>query len=189
VIVVWLTLAAYSLGLAASTTTRIYQSAFYALRDTKTPARIAGLRVLAAAAAGALLMVQFEPLTVRGLAIPGGALVDVRAAGLPLGPVGLALGAAVGAWIEWALLRGGLARRIGTCGAGAGALARMFAAAVVAALLSRGLASLVAWHPLVEAAVVAAAFGIVYLGIAHALKLEEPRRVLASLSRSRAKSA
>jgi hypothetical protein len=108
---------------------------------------------------------------------------------LPLGPVGLALGAAVGAWLEWALLRGGLARRIGSCGAGAGALARMFGAALVAAVLSRGLASLVAWHPLIEAAVVAAAFGLVYLGSAYALRLEEPRRVLASLSRSLDESA
>ena len=41
VTVVWLTLAAYSLGLLASTSTRIYQSAFFALRDTKTPARVA----------------------------------------------------------------------------------------------------------------------------------------------------
>ena len=189
VTVVWLTLSAYSLGLVASTTTRIYQSAFYALRDTKTPARIAGLRVLASAAAGALLMVQFEPLVVRGIAVPAGALADLRASGLPLGPVGLALGAAVGAWLEWALLRGGLTRRVGACGAGGGALTRMFGAALVAAVLSRGLASLVAWHPLLEAAIVAGAFGIVYLGMAHALKLEEPRRVLASLSRSRAESA
>src|SRR5690606_36615174 len=33
---VWLTLAAYSLGLVASTSTRVYQSAFFALRDTAT---------------------------------------------------------------------------------------------------------------------------------------------------------
>jgi putative peptidoglycan lipid II flippase len=50
--VVYFVLAAYSLGMLATTTTRVYQSAFFALRDTKTPARVAGFRVLVSAAAG-----------------------------------------------------------------------------------------------------------------------------------------
>ena len=49
VTIVWLTLAAYGFGLLASTTTRVYQSAFFALRDTKTPARVAALRMVASA--------------------------------------------------------------------------------------------------------------------------------------------
>ena len=46
VAVVWLILIGYSFGLLASTTTRIYQSAFFALRDTATPARV-GVRARA----------------------------------------------------------------------------------------------------------------------------------------------
>jgi putative peptidoglycan lipid II flippase len=183
VTIVWLTLAAYSLGLLASTTTRVYQSTFFALHDTKTPARVAALRVLTAAVAGALLMLQFEPLVVGGLAIPAGVLADVRAAGLPLGPVGLALGAALGSWLEWALLRSSLARRIGPCGAGGAALARMLGAALLAAAVARAVAWGVHWPPLAAAFVVAGLYGVVYLAAARAFGLEQARVLIETILR------
>jgi putative peptidoglycan lipid II flippase len=184
VTVVWVTLAAYSMGLLASTSTRIYQSAFFALRDTKTPARVAILRVLAAAIGGAALMLQFESVTVRGLTIPAGVFADVRIAGLPLGPVGLALGAAAGAWLEWALLRAKLSDRIGAVGAGGGQLARMFAAALLAAAAGYGIKlGAAALHPVLIAALVVAAFGFVYFAVAHLLGLTEARVFADSLLR------
>jgi putative peptidoglycan lipid II flippase len=184
VTVVWLTLIGYSLGLLASTSTRVYQSAFFALRDTKTPARVAGLRVLAAAAAGGLLMLQFEPVTLGSLAIPAGFFKNVTVAGLPLGPVGLATGAALGAWLEWALLKRNLRRRIGSVGAGAAALTRMFAAAALAAILGFGTAwALASLYPLVLAVLVAAVYGIGYFGAARVLGLGEARVVLAAVAR------
>ncbi|HEU4625265.1 MAG TPA: murein biosynthesis integral membrane protein MurJ [Steroidobacteraceae bacterium] len=182
--VVWLTLAAYSVGLLASTNTRIYQSAFFALRDTKTPARIAAMRVLASAIAGAVLMTQFESITVGSLTIPAGLFANVRVAGLPLGPIGLALGAAVGAWLEWSLLRSRLARRIGTVGAGASELSRMFAAALIAAAAGYAVRlAAPALHPLLAAAVVMGVFGIVYLVVARMLGLAEARVFVDSLKR------
>ncbi len=184
VTIVWLTLAAYSLGLLASTSTRIYQSAFFALRDTKMPARIAGARVLTSALVGAFLMLQFEPIEIGGFSIPAGVFADVRVAGLPLGPVGLALGAALGAWLEWALLRGGLGRRIGAVGAGAGPLARMFGAALLAAAAGYGVRILSAeLHPVFVAALVVAVFGAVYFALARLFGLEEARVVLDSIRR------
>lgn len=184
VTVVWLTLAAYSLGLPASTSTRIYQSAFFALRDTKTPARVAGLRVLTSAVAGAVAMMQFEPVTVGSLQIPAGLFADVTIQGTPLGPVGLALGAAVGAWLEWALLRARLAQHMGTVGAGAGHLARMFGAALLGAASGYAVARAVpALHPLASAALVAAAYGAVYLAVAHALGLDEAGRMVGVILR------
>ncbi len=184
VTVVWLTLAAYSLGLLASTGTRVYQSAFFALRDTKTPARVAGLRVLAAAVAGGSLMLQFEPITLGAWAIPAGLFGHVTVAGLPLGPVGLATGAALGAWLEWLLLRRSLRRRIGHVGAGAAPLARMFAAAAVAALagyaVQRAFAGL---YPLVLAMLVTAAYGVVYFAVARALGLDEARAFVRAFAR------
>lgn len=184
VTVVWLTLAAYSLGLLASTSTRIYQSAFFALRDTKTPARIAGARVLTAAIIGATLMVQFEPIEIGRISIPAGVFADVRISGLPLGPVGLALGAALGAWLEWILLRSRLGKRIGTVGAGAGPLARMFGAALIAAAAGYGVRALVtALHPVAIAALVVAAFGLVYLALTRMLGLEEAKALTDSIRR------
>jgi putative peptidoglycan lipid II flippase len=180
--VVWLILIAYSLGLLASTTTRIYQSAFFALRDTATPARAAFVRVLVALAAGAVLMVQFEPVTVLGLTIPAGAFAGIDAAGLPLGPLGLAAGASLGAWVEWLLLRRALRPQLGNVGAGARALARMFAAAVLAAaaayFVNRVLPGV---HELAAAFAVAAVFGAVYFGTGAVLGVPQARAVPAAL--------
>jgi putative peptidoglycan lipid II flippase len=177
--VVWLTLAAYSLGLLASTGTRVYQSTYFALRDTKSPARIAAIRVGTSAVAGALLMIQFEPVSLGLVTIPAGIFGDVRVGGLPLGPVGLALGAAIGAWVEWVLLWGKLRGRIGEVGAGLGPLARMFGAALVAAAAGWGVRFAIAGlHPVPTAVLVAGAFGVVYFGVAAALGLAESRVIL-----------
>jgi putative peptidoglycan lipid II flippase len=191
VLVVWLVLAAYSLGLLASTATRVYQSTFFALRDTRTTARAALVRVLVAAIAGAVLMVQFESVTVLGTTLPAGLLGGFDVDGIPLGPVGLALGAALGAWVEWGLLRRRLAPAIGAVGAGAGHLVRMFAAAALAAAAAWG-ARLVlsAWPPLALAVAVAGVFGCAYFAAASALGLDESRVLFrALLRRARRRSA
>lgn len=184
--IVRLVLAAYALGLLASTSTRLYQSAFFATGDTRTPARIAALRVLASALAGIALMLQFEPVTLAGLTFGGGVLAGVRAQGLPLGPVGLALGASVGAWLEWGLLRRRLAALMGRAGAGAGAgaLVRLFACALLAAAVALGLRALLPPLPPLPAAVVSCgAFGGVYLVATLALGVEEARGTVAAMRR------
>ncbi|HEX5418660.1 MAG TPA: murein biosynthesis integral membrane protein MurJ [Gammaproteobacteria bacterium] len=182
--VVWFTLAAYSLGLFASAATRVYQSAFFALRDTKTPARAASVRVAVSSLAGALLMIQFEPITIGGATIPAGLFGAVQVAGLPLGPVGLALGAAAAAWTEWALLRGRLARRVGGVGIGAGVLAKMLIAALAAAAAGLAAASaLESVPPLPSALTAAAAFGVVYFGVGRLLGLAEAKAWTAGLRR------
>jgi putative peptidoglycan lipid II flippase len=193
VIAVWLILAAYSLGLLASTSTRIYQSAFFAFRDTKTPARIAGLRVLVSAVCGSLLMIQFEPVTVRSLTIAAGIFANASVAGLPLGPVGLALGSAAGAWLEWALLHRALEKRIGAVGAGGSQLMKMFVAAVVAAAVGYGAAAAAGYrfqpiaaaslHPIPMAALVISVFGVAYFAMARALGLTEAQLVMDSVLR------
>ncbi|WP_420455041.1 murein biosynthesis integral membrane protein MurJ [Rubrivirga sp.] len=96
-----LVLAAYSLGMVATTAGRLLQNAFYALNDTKTPAKIAVWRVAVSAVLGAGLMFALDRFSVTGL-------LGIPATGEPLrlGAVGLALGSAVGAWVElWRLMR------------------------------------------------------------------------------------
>ena len=184
VLVVWLVLAAYSAGLVASTGARVYQSAFFALRDTRSPARIAIVRVAVSAVASAALMVQFEPVAIGALEVPAGVFRDVTVAGLPLGPVGLALGATVGAWVEWALMRVRLGQLIGRCGVEAHVLARMFAAALVAALAGHAARLLLdGAPPLFVACATAAAFGVTYYAAGSMLKLPEARAMLARLTR------
>jgi putative peptidoglycan lipid II flippase len=184
VTIVWLTLAAYALGLLASTTTRVYQSAFFALRDTKTPARVAAMRIVASALAGFALMVQFEPIAFGGVHVAAGVFGHWQIGGSPLGPVGLALGAAVGAWLEWTLLHASLAKRIGKCGAGAARLAKTFGAALVAAAAGHAAKLMAAGlHPVLIAAIVVATFGAVYFAVARVLRLEEATATLAALAR------
>src|SRR6185436_11581293 len=156
--VVWLILIAYSMGLLASTTTRVYQSAFFALRDTATPARAATVRVVVALVTGAALMVQFEPVTVLGVTIPAGALASYRPMGLPLGPLGLAAGASLGAWIEWWQLRRRLRASLGDVGAGANVVVRLLLAAAGAAVAAHGAVMLLSLPLLPLAVVVAAVF-------------------------------
>lgn len=184
VTIVWLTLIAYSAGLLASTSARLYQSAFFALRDTKTTARIAGLRVLTSAIAGTALMLQFEPVTVGTVTISAGLLDHIRVDGVPLGPVGLAFGASLGAWLEWALLRRSLVRRIGSVGTGGGNMVRTFAAALLAVAAGYGVSLLTSFlHPLPAAVVVAGAFGVAYFSTAHLFGLTEARAFTAAVMR------
>ena len=116
-------LAAYALGLPASGASRTLSSAFYALRDTRTPARIAVLRVALSLATGASLMLPFDRLSVGALG---------------LGAVGLALGATAGAWLEYGLLRRALRGRVGPHGPGGSGAAAIFAAALLAGAVAFG---------------------------------------------------
>jgi hypothetical protein len=144
------------------------------------------VRVVVAFVVGVALMVQFEPVTVFGLAIPAGSLSSFDALGLPLGPLGLAVGASLGAWIEWVLLKRALAAHVGVrLGAGAAPLARMFAAASAAAAGAYAAGrALTGVHALLEAAVVAAVLGALYLALALALRLPEARAVQNAIRRS-----
>jgi hypothetical protein len=129
-------------------------------------------------------MVQDEPVTVLGLTIPGGVFAGMDAAGIPLGPLGLAAGASLGAWVEWALLRRALDVQLGRVGAGAGALARMFGAALAAGAAAYAAASVLAGvHELPAALAVAGAFGAVYFAAGAALGLPQARALPAALLR------
>lgn len=110
-------LAAYSLGLPASASSRTLSSAYYAVRDTRTPAVIATIRVVLSIAVGASLMFPLDRLAVG----------DLR-----LGAAGLAFGSAVGAWVEYVLLRRRLSQHLGSHGPRASRIARFFIAGLVA---------------------------------------------------------
>lgn len=113
--VVWLVLAAYSLGIVAAGLSRLLQNTCYAAGDTKGPARIAAVRLVFAALGGLVLMIQLDRVAVidgelaRLGDLPAFWLLDseIRQAGdvRRLGAVGLALAAAVAAWLELGMLR------------------------------------------------------------------------------------
>ncbi|MDX1674734.1 MAG: murein biosynthesis integral membrane protein MurJ [Longimicrobiales bacterium] len=187
-LVTWFILAAYSVGLFASTGTRVFSSAFFALHDTKTPAKVAALRVTLSALLGVLLMVQFGRVSFSGAAVGpleipafsfgpyGFGVWEIQPiGGETLGPVGLTGAAGLAAWLEWWLLRRRLVRTVGEVRPPMGDVARMLAAAVVAAAAGRGIAFVVELGNVATAALVLGAFGGVYLGLTRLLGLEEGR--------------
>lgn len=115
-------LAAYSLGLLATTQSRLLQSTLYGLDDTSTPARIAAVRVGVATVAGVALMLVLDAyrwgddgiVRVADMGLASSAARASLESLHRLGAVGLALGASLGAWTEWILLRRAVARRVTT---------------------------------------------------------------------------
>jgi putative peptidoglycan lipid II flippase len=180
-LLVWFILGGYSIGLLASTATRLYSSALYALGDTRTPAKVAATRVATSALMGAALMVTLEPVTIFGTTIGGWRPMSVL--GNPLGAAGLAAGAGVAAWLEWILLRRALGRRIGDASA-AGVLLKLIVSAAIAAAIGRGIAMLLPpMHHILLAVLVLGAFGIIYFGIASVLGVGEVRTAVARIGR------
>jgi putative peptidoglycan lipid II flippase len=161
---VWAVLAAASVGLLPSTLGRLYASAFYAMHDTRTPLRFALVRVSLGIALGYVLALQVP----RALGL-----------GPAWGAAGITLASGLAAVVEYFLLRGAVRGRVGAAGVGGGLLARLWAAAVIAAAagwLAR--LALPPLHPIPEAAVVLAVFGAAYLGAAAALGAPQAGRLL-----------
>ena len=168
---VYFVLAAYTLGMVATTAGRLLQNAFYALSDTKTPARIAVWRVAVSAVIGAALMFWLDQFSVSGL-------LGIPSEGEPLrlGAVGLALGSAVGAWVElWRLVRA-LQGHDPAFRMPWGGAVRMFGLAGLAAIPAAAVRWLVPAEPVpiyLYGAGVVAVYGLSYLALGHLLGLPE----------------
>lgn len=104
---VYLVLAGYTLGLLASAISRLLQNSFFALQDTRTPAKVAAVRLAAAALVGSGLMLLFDRWAVASLFH-----LESPGEGLRLGAVGLSLATSLGAWCELILLFRFLHRRL-----------------------------------------------------------------------------
>jgi len=157
-------LAAYGVGLLGQATVKLFASGFYALRDTRTPAKIASFSLLLSSALAYVLMRRY-------------------------GPAGIALGSSRGAWVNVVLHVRDLNRRVGRVLAFAEW--RAFAAALlgsaVAAGAAAGSASLAAaLGPVPQGIVVLAIFGTVYAVLTIALKHPDAVRSWQSLTAWRA---
>ena len=159
---VWGVLAGSTVGLLATTLGRLYSSAFYSLKDTRTPMMFAILRVVLTTGLGYLV----------GLRLPGWLGIDSA-----WGTAGLTASAGLAGWIEFACLRSTLGRRIGPTGVPAKYLGLLWVAALVAGGCARGVAALVGHrHPILDLFLVLAPYGVLYFGVGSVLGLEESRR-------------
>ena len=157
-------IAAYGVGLLGQATVKLFASGFYALRDTRTPVKIAAFSLAVGSGLGWLLLRWF-------------------------GPAGIALGSSVGGTLSTVLHLRDLDRRIGAvlgpqhwravgaavAGAGAAALAGLAAAG-----LGAGLA------PVPRALAAVGIFGTVYAAITAALRHPDALRTWQSLTSWRA---
>jgi putative peptidoglycan lipid II flippase len=159
---VYAILCGYCLGLLASTISRLLQNSFFALRDTRTPARIAMARLAVEGTCGIGLMLLFDLWSV-------GEIFGLEEApkGLYLGGVGLAVASGFGSWVEFFLLQRALARRLGGIKVPVGHILRRLGLASVAAACG-----LVLWWAVrsqafyVQALLVLPSYVVVYLSYA-----------------------
>jgi len=156
---VWGILAGSSVGLLASTLGRLYSSTYYALRDTRTPLRFALVRV------GLTVTLGY----VCAIWLPGWLGIEAR-----WGVAGLTASAGVAGWVEFALLRRTLNARIGRTGLPPALVAKLWGAAALAAGLAwAAKAGLKLSSPFVGSLCVLAVYGLGYIVLAWAFRIEE----------------
>lgn len=151
VIFVWGVLTGSSVGLLASTSGRLYSSAFYALRDTRTPLKFAVLRVTLTLALGYLCALPLPRLL--GL--------DQR-----WGTAGLTFSAGIAGWLEFVLLRHAMNKRIGIVPSSGSRIARLWLVALACAGIAYAIKRLLPFHrPLLVGPCVLIPYGALYLAV------------------------
>ena len=119
---VWAILAGSSIGLVASTQSRLFGVAHFAMSDTKTPFRFTLVRLTAGTILG----------FIGAVLVPGALRIDPK-----WGAAGLTAAGGIAGWIELWLLRASLRRRVGDVTPPFSYAARLWAGAFAAAGVSR----------------------------------------------------
>jgi putative peptidoglycan lipid II flippase len=161
-IYVWSILAGSAVGMLAATMSRLYNSTYYALSDTRTPLRFALVRVALTLVLGYLCAIVLPP-----------ELGVARRWGV----AGLSASAGVAAWVEFSLLRWKLNQRLGSTGLDRAYLTRLWAMALAASLAALAVKFSLHAGPRLTALAVIPVFGAVYLGLAYWLQVPELTRL------------
>jgi putative peptidoglycan lipid II flippase len=157
-------LAAYGVGLVGQATVKLFASGFYAMRDTRTPVKIAAFSLVVSTGLAWLFMRW-------------------------LGPAGIALGSSVGAFVNTALHLRDLSGRLGSVLRGTDwrAFGITLVAGVLAGAAALGVARLTGTlAPVPRGVAVLGIFGIVYAALTLAFKHPDAARTWQSLTAFRA---
>jgi putative peptidoglycan lipid II flippase len=165
---VWALLVGSGVGLVASTSGRLCSSAFYALRDTRTPLRFAIVRVVLTIVLGYL----------SAFPIPKLLHLDPS-----WGLAGLPASAGVAGWIEYLLLRNSLRSRTGAFSVPVMLLGRLWSAAAFSAALAYPLKPWLNGRPLVAGMVILPFYGLLYFGATLLLRVQEAKAIAVRLRR------
>ena len=168
-VIVWGILAGSAIGLVASTQSRLYSVAHYALGDTKTPLRFALVRITLVTVLGYVCALVLPPRL--GIAPIWGA-------------AGLTASAGVSGWIEFALLRRSINGRVGRTGVPADHLARLWSSAAIAAAIAFPVTMYIPpTQPLARGFIVLPIFGVMYLALTLIVGVPGARNLLKLKSR------
>ena len=156
-------LAAYGIGLLGQSTVKLFASGFYAMRDTRTPVRIAIISLVISGVLSWFFMRR-------------------------LGPAGIALGSSIGGTLNTVLHLYDLDRRIGTILQRTDwrIVGLVVVAALIAVALGSGVDQLVAagWRPIPRAIAVLGIFGVAYGALTLAFRHPDAIRAWQSLTGS-----
>jgi putative peptidoglycan lipid II flippase len=159
---VWGILAGSSVGLLATTLGRLYSSAFYSLRDTRTPLRYSIIRVILTTGLGYLMGLR--------LAV----WIGVNPS---WGTAGLTASAGIAGWVEFYLLRRGINQRIGETGLPLGLLTKLWGSALFCGAIGFALKQLFSGdHPAIRGTAIILIFVVLYFGLTAALGIEESKQ-------------
>jgi len=169
---VWGILGGSAVGLLATTLGRLYSASLYALRDTKTPFRLALVRVALTLVLGYVFALPLR--AALGLAPEWGA-------------AGLTISAGLAGWIEFALLRRAVNQRIGNTGIRRSRLLTLWSSAVAAAGVAWAVRLVAPSNrPLLIGAVIIAAYGATYFVATFIAGVEDAVSIARRLRLSRA---
>jgi putative peptidoglycan lipid II flippase len=92
---------------------------------------------------------------------------------------GLTFASSLAGWVELALLRGTLNRRIGRTGLGSSLIAKLWTAAVVAATVVWGVKlALTPQHPILAAVAILIPYGLIYFAITYGWGIPEAQAIV-----------
>jgi len=166
---VWGILAGSTIGLLASTLGRLYASTYYALHDTRTPLGYAVVRVALTTALG----------YVSAIPLPALMGIDPK-----WGAAGLTASAGIAGWVEFALLRRSLNKRIGRTGLAIQYLVKLWSGSIAGAALGWGIKLAIGHrHPIIVAALVLVPYGLCYFTVTALLRIDESKMVFRRIGR------
>jgi putative peptidoglycan lipid II flippase len=166
---VWSVLGGSTIGLLSVTLGRIYSSAFYALKDTRTPLKFAVIRVSLTTGLGLIF----------ALYLPKALGIDVS-----WGTAGLTASAGISGWIEFVLLRREMNRRTGTTGIPIALQLRLWGAALLSGAAAYAVKTAVGHtHPIIDGTLVIGVYGVLYFSVTTLFGVSESRVVLGGILR------
>lgn len=163
-VLIWVILVGSTIGLLATTKSRICISAFWALKDTQTPASYAFLRVTLTAIFGYLAVF---PLREYFNWAPAYSIA------------GLTLASGISGWVEYLLIHYSLKKKLGNFAIPLKNTLRSLGCSMTAGILAFGLdKSLPTSHHLISGVVVLSVYGFLYFAFSLALKDTQAKEVL-----------